>query len=319
MSEKIGVAFAATPTWIVRAPKPEKDAKGKVTKPGLTRNAKLLYSVLGTYSRQQGSNRQCTVARSTLARDMDCGERAVDVWLKQLCDFGAIEIESGGGRKSNTYHLLSVRKEVEKLEPPCRAPLNTDSGHPSTQEQGTPESSCAAPPNPAAQVLEKSKKEAEKSERETARETGQPDELKTLRVTHESPPVKFKPAANIDPEPNTFGDAFDATPTEPPPAENARVKSLTGYVFALFATKAPASQNRIAKMRAANPPRHEADIVQSVIAKDPSLTRDELKDLFEFATTHERYWRAAANDPVKFAKNLSRIATDFASDQPVRR
>lgn len=308
MSEKIGVAFAATPTWILRA-----DA--------LSLGAKHLYSVMASYSKLRDGKRRATLARSTMAKECKSSLRTIARWITELEKFGAIEIARGGGRDSNTYTLF-ITRTGDKRGDATVSPVTPEHELLCHQSMTSGDTRASAPVTPEHDVQEKSKKTTEKSERETAREVGQPDELKTLRVTHESPPTKFKPTAKVEPEPNTFGDAFDATPTEPPtelPAENARVKSLTGYVFALFATKAPASQNRIAKMRAANPPRHEADIVQSVIAKDPSLTRNEISDLFEFATTHERYWRVAANDPVKFAKNLSRIATDFASDQPVRR
>lgn len=304
MSEKIGVPFAATPTWILRA-----DA--------LSLGAKHLYSVMASYSKLREGNRRATLARSTMATECKSSLRTIARWISELEKFGAIEITRGGGRDSNSYTLF-ITRTGDKRGDATVSPVTPEHDLLCHQSMTSGDTKALAPVTPEHDVQERSKEKRERSEREAAREADQPDELKTLRVTHESPPVKFRPASKNEPEANTFGDAFDAMPTEPP-AEDARVKSLTGYVFALFATKAPAAQNRIAKMRAANPPRHEADIVQSVIAKDSSLTRNELSELFEFATTHERYWRTAANDPVKFAKNLSRIATDFASDQPVRR
>lgn len=277
MSEKIGVAFAATPTWILRA-----DA--------LSLGAKHLYSVMASYSKLRDGKRRATLARSTMAKECKSSLRTIARWITELEKFGAIEIARGGGRDSNTYTLF-ITRTGDKRGDATVSPVTPEHDLLCHQSMSSGDTTASAPVTPEHDVQEKSKKEAERN-------------LPLPPQTGKSGEGEIEEAFGQD----------ESLPTEIETRDEKRAMQLARYVFQLFA-EYTISQN-LADIYSQPSTPNLRDVAELMLPFR-LLKQSQLAEAFKFTTTlstdsnsdsfTRNYYVNVSLNPKVFAKNLGDI------------
>lgn len=120
--------------------------------------------------------------------------------------------------------------------------------------------------------------------------------------TSEPEPIKTQPITQ-----NTL-----PSESEPPGMAEIRVKSLSRYLYTLYATKGDIRHSAVSLRALKNPPIHEAELVDRAMSDNPTLTTESLRLLFDFVMSNP-HWRKKANDPSEFARHIVQISRDNAT------
>ncbi len=100
-NEALRRGFTLIPNYILRAR-------------GISRDAKMLYSILLSYAWQTDS---CFPGYDRLMEDMQCGRPQVAKYIKELKDVGLIEVRRRGQGMTSIYTLKDIRgEEIQKFQ-----------------------------------------------------------------------------------------------------------------------------------------------------------------------------------------------------------
>ncbi len=100
-NEALRRGFTLIPNYILRAR-------------GISRDAKMLYSILLSYAWQTDS---CFPGYDRLMEDMQCGRPQVAKYIKELKDVGLIEVRRRGQGLTSIYTLKDIRgEEIQKFQ-----------------------------------------------------------------------------------------------------------------------------------------------------------------------------------------------------------